>query len=164
MSLLTPGIGLIFWMTIVFGILFFVLWKFGLPVILKTMRDREQSIKESLEAADRAKVEMQKLQANNEVLLRQAQEEKDAIIKEARAMKEKIVREAENEAREVKESMIASARESINYEKLQAMTELKNQIANFAIDIAEDVLRQDLSNKAKSEEVVSKRVAELTII
>ncbi|MDR1725939.1 MAG: F0F1 ATP synthase subunit B [Bacteroidales bacterium] len=163
MGLLTPDFGLIFWMTVVFAILLFILWKFGFPVILKTIKDREQSIKTSLEAADKAKAEMKLLQANNEVLLKQAQDEKDTIIKEARAIKEKIIREAEAEAHNVKDRMIASARESINYEKLQAMTELKNQIANLAIEIAEDVLREELSNREKSNEIVAKRVKEITL-
>jgi F-type H+-transporting ATPase subunit b len=161
--ILTPGIGLILWQTLIFSVLLFVLWKFGFPIILKTIKDREQSIKQSLEAADRAKDEMKQLQANNEILLRQAQEEKESIIKEARAIKEKIIREAESEAHDVKDRMIASARENINYEKLQAMTELKNQIANLAIDIAEEVLRQELSDKTKSNELASKRVAEITL-
>ncbi|MDR1846716.1 MAG: F0F1 ATP synthase subunit B [Bacteroidales bacterium] len=161
MNLLTPGIGLIFWMTVVFGILLLILWFFAFPVITKTIKDREQSIRDSLEAAEKAKLEMQHLKADNEILLRQAQEEKEAIIKEARAIKEKIIREAEVDAMQVKERMITSARESINYEKLQAMTELKNQLAGLAISIAEDVLRQELSNYEKSNEIVEKRVAEI---
>ncbi|MDR0790136.1 MAG: F0F1 ATP synthase subunit B [Bacteroidales bacterium] len=163
MNLLTPGIGLIVWMTLVFLILLFVLGKFAFPVLLVTMKKRELSIKESLDAAAMAKEEMKHLQASNEVLLRQAQEEKDAIIKEARAIKEKMIREAEGEAHLVKERMLVSARESINYEKLQAMTELKNQIANLAIDIAEDVLKQELSDRNRSNEIVSQRVSEITL-
>ena len=163
LNILMPGLGLIVWMTLVFLILLFVLGKYGFPVILNTMKKREQSIKDSLEAAEKAKEEMKHLHASNEVLFRQAQEEKDAIIKEARAIKEKMLSEAENEAHLVKERMLIAARESINYEKLQAMSELKNQIAMLAIDIAEDVLRQELSDKARSNEIVSQRVSQITL-
>ena len=93
MGLLTPGLGLFFWMFLVFAVLLFVLGKFGWPVVLKMMRDREENIKLSLEAADRAKEEMQQLQCNNELLLKQAQEERDEMLKQTKLLKEKIIEE-----------------------------------------------------------------------
>ena len=99
MGLLTPGLGLFFWMFLVFAILLFVLGKFGWPVVLKMMRDREENIKLSLEAADRAKEEMQQLQCNNELLLKQAQEERDEMLKQTKLLKEKIIEEANQSAR-----------------------------------------------------------------
>lgn len=163
MGLLTPGLGLLVWMLITFSVLFFVLWKFGWPVMIKMMKDREENIKQSLEAADRAKIEMQQLQCNNELLLKQAQEERDEMLKETKALKEKMLEEAKINAQQEAQRIIMDAREAINYEKLHAMTELKNQIANLSIEIAEDLLKHELSDKQKSNEIIENRISEIKL-
>lgn len=163
MGLLTPGLGLLVWMLITFSVLFFVLWKFGWPVMIKMMKDREENIKQSLEAADRAKIEMQQLQCNNELLLKQAQEERDEMLKETKALKEKMLEEAKLNAQQEAQRIIMDAREAINYEKLHAMTELKNQIANLSIEIAEDLLKHELSDKQKSNEIIENRISEIKL-
>lgn len=163
MGLLTPGLGLLVWMLITFSVLFFVLWKFGWPVMIKMMKDREENIKQSLEAADRAKMEMQQLQCNNELLLKQAQEERDEMLKETKALKEKMLEEAKINAQQEAQRIIMDAREAINYEKLHAMTELKNQIANLSIEIAEDLLKHELSDKQKSNEIIENRISEIKL-
>lgn len=163
MGLLTPGLGLLVWMLITFSVLFFVLWKFGWPVMIKMMKDREDNIKQSLEAADRAKMEMQQLQCNNELLLKQAQEERDEMLKETKALKEKMLEEAKLNAQQEAQRIIMDAREAINYEKLHAMTELKNQIANLSIEIAEDLLKHELSDKQKSNEIIENRISEIKL-
>ena len=163
MGLLTPGLGLLFWMLLTFSVLFFVLWKFGWPVMIKMMKDREENIKQSLEAADRAKIEMQQLQCNNELLLKQAQEERDEMLKETKALKEKMLEEAKKNAQQEAQRIIMDAREAINYEKLHAMTELKNQIANLSIEIAEDLLKHELSDKQKSNEIIENRISEIKL-
>lgn len=163
MGLLTPGLGLLFWMLLTFSVLFFVLWKFGWPVMIKMMKDREENIKQSLEAADRAKIEMQQLQCNNELLLKQAQEERDEMLKETKALKEKMLEEAKLNAQQEAQRIIMDAREAINYEKLHAMTELKNQIANLSIEIAEDLLKHELSDKQKSNEIIENRISEIKL-
>ncbi len=161
MGLLTPGLGLLFWMCLSFAVLLFVLGKFGWPVIMKMMKEREESIKQSLEAADRAKEEMKHLQAGNEQLLKQAQEERDEMLRQTKILKEQIIEEAKAQAQEQARRIILSAKEEINYEKLHAMTELKNEIANLSIEIAEEVLKHELSDKAKSNEIIEKRIAEI---
>lgn len=163
MGLLTPELGLLVWMLITFSVLFFVLWKFGWPVMIKMMKDREENIKQSLEAADRAKIEMQQLQCNNELLLKQAQEERDEMLKETKALKEKMLEEAKLNAQQEAQRIIMDAREAINYEKLHAMTELKNQIANLSIEIAEDLLKHELSDKQKSNEIIENRISEIKL-
>lgn len=163
MGLLTPGLGLLVWMLITFSVLFFVLWKFGWPVMIKMMKDREENIKQSLEAADRAKIEMQQLQCDNELLLKQAQEERDEMLKETKALKEKMLEEAKLNAQQEAQRIIMDAREAINFEKLHAMTELKNQIANLSIEIAEDLLKHELSDKQKSNEIIENRISEIKL-
>lgn len=163
MGLLTPGLGLFVWMFLVFAILLFVLGKFGWPIVLKMMKDREENIKQSLEAADRAKEEMQQLQCNNELLLKQAQEERDEMLRQTKLLKEKIIEEAKQSAQQEAQRIILDAREAINYEKLHAMTELKNQIANLSIEIAEDLLMHELSDKARSNEIIEKRISEIKL-
>ena len=163
MGLLTPGLGLFVWMFLGFAILLFVLGKFGWPVVLKMMKDREENIKQSLEAADRAKEEMQQLQCNNELLLKQAQEERDEMLRQTKLLKEKIIEEAKQSAQQEAQRIILDAREAINYEKLHAMTELKNQIANLSIEIAEDLLMHELSDKARSNEIIEKRISEIKL-
>lgn len=163
MGLLTPGLGLLFWMLLTFSVLFFVLWKFGWPVMIKMMKDREENIKQSLEAADRAKMEMQQLQCDNELLLKQAQEERDEMLKETKALKEKMLEEAKLNAQQEAQRIITDAREAINFEKLHAMTELKNQIANLSIEIAEDLLKHELSDKQKSNEIIENRISEIKL-
>jgi len=127
------------------------------------MKDREENIKQSLEAADRAKEEMQQLQCNNELLLKQAQEERDEMLRQTKLLKEKIIEEAKQSAQQEAQRIILDAREAINYEKLHAMTELKNQIANLSIEIAEDLLMHELSDKARSNEIIEKRISEIKL-
>lgn len=161
MSLLTPGIGLIFWMTLTFLIILFILGKWGWPIVIKGLKKREQAINDSLQAAEKAKQEMANLKAGNEELLRQAQQERDNVLKEAREIKDKMISDAKLQAQEESNKIIASAKESINFEKMKAITEIKNQIANLSIDIAEKVLSNELEDKQKSEEIVSKEMEKI---
>lgn len=163
MGLLTPDLGLLFWMFLTFIILLVILGKFGWPVVMKMMKEREESIKQSLEAADRAKEEMKQLQCNNEQLLKQAQEERDEMLRQTKEIKEKMLEQAKEEAQMQAQKIILNARETINYEKLHAMTELKNQIANLSIEIAQDILQQELSDRAKSEEIIKKRISQIKL-
>lgn len=146
MSLVTPDIGLIFWMTLSFSILLFILGKFAWKPILKTLKDREDAIEESLNQAEKAREEMKQLKAHNEELLQQAKEERDAILKEARIIRDNIIEESRTKANQEYNRIIESAKESIHYEKMAAITELKNQIATLSIDIAEKILKEQLSD------------------
>ena len=114
MELITPGLGLLFWMTLTFLILLFILGKFGWPVITKMIAERETLIQNSLNEAQKARDEMEQLKFNNDVLLKQAMEERDDILKEARLLGETQKEEARLKAHEEAQRIIASARESIN--------------------------------------------------
>lgn len=155
MELIYPGLGLIFWMTLSFLLLLFILKKFAWKPILQSLHQREKKIDDALHAADLAREEMKKLQIDNEKLLRDARVEREKIIAEARDLKEKILEEARLKGTEEAQRMIESARESIRFEKLATLTELKNQVALLSIDIAEKVLEQDLEVSDKQKQLIS---------
>jgi F-type H+-transporting ATPase subunit b len=163
MELVTPGIGLLFWMTLSFGLLLFVLGKYAWKPILKALHDREDSIETALNAAEKAREDMQLLKADNELLLKQAREERDAMLRDARKMKEDILEEARSKANEQGQRIIESARESIQFEKMAAITELKNQIAVFSIEIAEKVIEQELSDKDKQKKFTEKLIDKIKL-
>ena len=146
MELITPDLGLLFWMTLAFGIVFFILAKFAFPVINNMLKQREEEINTALEKAERTHQEMEKLQADNELLLAQAREERDKILDEARQIHDKFIETAKMKANEEKERIIESARETIENEKMAAATEIKNQIAGFSIKVAEKVLQKELTS------------------
>jgi F-type H+-transporting ATPase subunit b len=154
MELITPGIGLVFWMVLSFSILLFLLKKFAWKPIISMLNERENTITEALDQAKIAREEMKALQANNEQLIILAKEERDAIIVEARHIREKMIEEAKLKANEESQRIIDSAKASINYEKMQAITELKNQVAQLSIDIAEKLLNDELDNKEKQNKMI----------
>jgi F-type H+-transporting ATPase subunit b len=127
---------------------------------LTAVEEREDGIKDALEAADKAKAEMQALNADNERILTQARIERDALLKEARDIKDKIVNDAKEQANSEADKILTSAKEQINNEKLKAITELKNTVATLSIDIAEKVLRSELSDKQKQEDLVENALKE----
>jgi F-type H+-transporting ATPase subunit b len=146
MELITPDFGLLFWMTLAFGIVFFILAKFAFPVINGMLKQREEEINTALEKAERTHQEMEKLQADNELLLAQAREERDKIIDEARQIHDKYIESAKIKANEEKERIIESAREMIEHDKMAAATEIKSQIAGFSIKVAEKILQKQLDS------------------
>ncbi len=161
MSLVKPEFGLIFWMLISFGIIFFLLAKFAWKPILAALSEREKSIEDALTAAENAKKEMANLQAGNEKLLAETRAERDAMLKEARDMKDAIVNEAKNKAKDEAEKLIEAARQAINTEKLAAMADIKNQVAELSLGIAEKVVRQNLSSDAAQKSLVADIVKDL---
>lgn len=163
MQLVSPGIGLIFWMTLSFGIVLYILGRFAWRPIMKGIHEREDSIEKALHAAEDAKREMLKLKAGNEQLLREAKEERDALMREARKTKENIIEEARVKANEEANRIIENARESIHYEKMAAISELKGQIAAISIEIAEKLVRQELSDKEKQHVLTEKLLNEVKI-
>lgn len=156
MELISPGLGLVFWMVISFSIVVYVLGKFAWKPILKSIKDREQSIENALLAAEKAKEEMKALIFNNEKLKKEALEERDALLSEARKIKDNIIEEAKLKAKEEYNRIIENAKESIAYEKIAAMTELKNQVAILSINIAEKVLEKELSEGTKQQDFLNK--------
>jgi F-type H+-transporting ATPase subunit b len=158
MELVSPGIGLIFWMTLIFALLIFILGKFAWKPIMKALREREGFIEESLHAADKAKEEMKELKFSNEKLLQEAKEERDAILREARKIKDSIIDEAKLKANEEADRIVENAKVRIENEKMAAMTDLKNQIATASINIAERILERELSEKDKQEKYVKQLI------
>ena len=144
--MIEPGIGLLFWMTLTFIILLFLLAKFAWKPILNAVNDREVSIIDALNQAKLAKQEMEQLKEDNERILREARAERDGILKEARDMKDKIVNQAKDSAKVEGEKMIEAARQSIQTEKNAAMADIKTQIGTLSVSIAENILKQKLDN------------------
>lgn len=161
MELVKPAFGLIFWMLISFGIIVFLLKKFAWPVILKALDERERSIADALNSAMRAKEEMASLKADNEKLLLEARNQRDIILKEARDAKDAIINDAKFKATEEADRLRKIAREDIQNEKMAAITDLKNQVAALSIQIAEKVIRQQLSTDEKQKALVADLLKEV---
>jgi F-type H+-transporting ATPase subunit b len=155
MQLVTPAIGLMFWTIVIFILLLVILKKFAWKPILKAVDDRNSSIEDALSAAEKAKEEMAELSSNNEKILSEARIERDAIIKEAREIKEKTIADAKAVASDEAEKIIVSAKEQINNEKMKAMTELKNQVADIAINMAEKIIQSELKDTEKQKNIIS---------
>ena len=156
--LINPGLGTFVWMLVSFGILAFILIKWGWPMILKALKSREEAIANSLNEAAKAREEMKELVAHNEELLRQAKIERDEMLRNARVASDQIVEEARAKATAEADRIVEAARENINYEKLKAMHELKNQIANLSIEIAEKLIRAELSDKSKADALIQREL------
>lgn len=157
------SVGLFFWQTLLFLVLLFLLKKYAWKPILNAVNEREKSIEDALNKAEEAKKEMAELVSANEDLLKEARVERDEILKEARSLKDKIIAEAKAKANEDAERIVASARESIQHEKMAAVTELKNQVAVLSIEIAEKILKQELSSEAKQSSMISSVVNEIQL-
>ena len=160
MELVTPAIGLIFWTTVVFTLLVLLLKKFAWKPILSAVDERNKSIKDSLAQAEKARSEMSELTANNEKIIAQAKVDRDIILKEARDMKSEIISEAKDKANIEAEKLVSTAKEQILNEKMKAITELKNYVADLSIEMAEKILISELSDVAKQKELVSKALKE----
>ncbi len=152
--------GLFFWQMVIFVGLILLLKKFAWKPILDAVNDREEGIKNALLAAENAKKDMQNLKADNEKLLVEARAERDLMIKEAREIKEKMIADAKSEAQAQGEKMIESAKASIESEKNAAMAELKNQVSSLSLEIAETLLKEELSNKEAQTKLVEKMLGD----
>jgi len=163
MDLITPEFGLVFWTLITFLILLFILRKFAWKPILGAVSDREEGIKDALASAEKARREMENLTADNERILQEARAEREAMLKDARDMKNKMITDAKEEAQEQANKMIEQAQAAIESEKKAAMAELKSHVAGLSIDIAEKVVRKELSNKGSQEKLVEEMLGEATL-
>ena len=155
MDLITPSVGLIFWTAVVFIILLVLLRSLAWKPILSAVKEREQSIEDALNAAKKAKEEMALLNAQNEKIMKEARAERDAILKEAREMKENIINEAKNSATVEANKLIENAKSAIQNEKASAMADIKNQVGQLSIEIAEKILTKELSDKSAQEALVN---------
>lgn len=145
MDLLTPELGLFFWTLVAFLAVFFILKKFAWKPILTSLNERETGIAQSIAAAERVKNEMSQLQAENEKVMIQAREERSAMLKEAKETRDRIVNEAKDAAKVEANKIISDAQLQIQQSKMAALTEVKNEIGNLAVEVAEKILRKQLS-------------------
>ncbi len=148
-GLLSVSVGTVFWASISFLIVFFLLYKMAWTPILQSLKDREEGISNALNEAERARKEMAKLQAGNEDLLRQARDERDNILKDAKAIADKMRAEALAKTQADADRMLAAARAEIENQKKAAITELKNSVATLSVDIAEKLVREKLTDAEK---------------
>ncbi len=149
--------------TVLFLILIGLMVKFAWKPILNALNDREEGIKDALDKAEKAREEMQNINADNERILKEARSERDSMLKEARELKDAMISEAKEEARTQANKMIEQAKTTIENEKLAAITDLKNQVADLSIDIAEKVVRKELSTKGKQLELVEEMLGDVTL-
>lgn len=163
MQLLTPGIGLIIWQTIVFVLLFLLLAKLAWKPIINSLKDRERSIQDALDTAEKARHEMSQLRSDNERLLNEAREERDRILREAREIAAKMREEGQLEARKASDKIIEDARAAINVEKQAALKEVRVQVAMFSLEIAEKLMKKNLSNDKAQKELVDSYLKDLKV-
>jgi len=161
--LINPGLGTFFFMLIAFALLVFILGKWGWPLMLKTLKQREEEIANSLSAAEKAREEMRMLKAGNEELLQQAKREREEMLLSARLASEEVVEKAKATATEEANRIIENAKESINYEKLKAMHELRNEIGNISIEIAEKLLRGELADKTRANALIEEELNRISL-
>lgn len=155
--------GLFFWQVIIFVLLIILLKKFAWKPILDSVNTREQGIKDALASAEAARKEMHNLQADNQRILQEARMERDTMIKEAREIKEKMIADAKAEAQAEGAKMIEQAKASINAEKNAAMAELKAQVSGLSLEIAEKILKNELSNREAQTSLVEKMLGEVKL-
>ena len=152
--------GLFIWQVVVFIALIFLLKKFAWGPILTAVKDREDSIVSALKSAEKARTEMQALQSDNDKILRQAREERENILKEGRTIRDNMVNEAKDAASAEADKIVASAKAQIENDKNKAIHELKNQVADLSLSIAEKILRSELSDTGKQKELVEAAINE----
>ncbi|ATA89655.1 F0F1 ATP synthase subunit B [Capnocytophaga stomatis] len=154
---------LLFWATLIFIVLLFLLSKFAWKPILSAVKQREDSINNALEAAEEARKQMANLKADNERLLAEARAERDAMLKEAKELKDKIVAEAKDEAQKEGQKLIEQARQAIDSEKKVAVAQLKDQVASLSIEIAEKVMKSELSDQKKQTALIDEYLKGATL-
>jgi len=161
MDLLTPAFGLLFWTLIAFLIAFFILKKFAWPAIINGLNEREKTIADSLATAERIKAEMAQLKNENEAIMAQTREERAQILKEAKEIKDKIINDAREQAKFEANKIIVEANNAIQNQKMAALTDVKNQIGNMVIEVAEKVIRRELAPKAEQDSYIHKLADDL---
>ena len=157
------SLGLSVWQTVLFVGLLFLLKKYAWGPILSAVNEREAGIKDALNLAEKAKMEMENLQADNQKLLKEARAEREAMLKEARELKSSMIESAKTEAKEEANKLVANAQAAIETEKKAAIADLKSVVAELSISIAETVVREELSDKSKQEKLVESMLKDATL-
>jgi F-type H+-transporting ATPase subunit b len=156
MELLLPSLGLLFWTLIAFIIVFLILRKFAWKPILGSLKEREENIAQSISTAQQVKAEMAQLKSENENLLAKAREERSMMIKEAKETGDRMINDAKEKAKTEYDRIMKDAHAAIEQQKMAALTDVKNQVGNLVIEVAEKVLRRELNNKAEQETYIRK--------
>ena len=156
MDLVQPQLGLIFWTTLIFILLVLILKKYAWSPILTAVDKRNKDIEESLKLAEKAKEEMAQLTAGNEKIIQEAKKEREALLKDARETKRQIIDDAKSQANKEADKIIVLAKDQITNEKLKAITELKNHVAGLSIEMAEKIVKSELSEKEKHKKFIEK--------
>ena len=160
MDLLLPDFGLLFWMTLVFLIVFAIMWKAGFPAIIKMVNDRKAYIDESLKKAHEANEKLANIQKEGESMLKQAREQQAAILKEASETRDAIVEKAQDKAREEGARLLSDAKAQIETEKQNAIREIRTQVAELSVQIAEKVLKAKLSDDKAQMDMINRLLDE----
>jgi F-type H+-transporting ATPase subunit b len=163
MELVTPSIGLLFWSALAFFILLFVLGKFAWKPITQALKEREDSIDEALKSAEVARLQLESLKTDNQRLLNEARVERDKLLKEANEIKDQILAKAKSDAKSEGDKMITAAKEAIEMEKVNAMNQLKTQVANLTVDLAEKILRKKMEDRSQQEVFVNDSLKNITL-
>ncbi len=164
MDLVTPGVGLVFWTTLTFIILLVILGKFAWPVITKAIAKREAYIADAIKKADEVNIQIEKIKEERRAILAEAKEEQNMILKEVNALKEKLIQEAKDQAQAEATKMIENAKASILQEQEKALKGIKNQVAMISIDIAEKVLRKNLSQEKAQTDYINTLMEDISVL
>jgi F-type H+-transporting ATPase subunit b len=162
-SLATPAIGTIFWTTIIFGLLLVLLRVFAWKPIMGAIKAREDSIKGSLEAADEARRDMERLQADNEAIMKEARKERDSLMKEARDSRDKMIAEAKNQAKTEADKIVEKARIGIEKEKSAAIADIRDHVADLSVEIAEKILRESLKDTPEQDRLINRLLDDIDL-
>lgn len=162
-SLTTPAIGTVVWTTLIFTLFFLILSKFAWKPILNAVKARDEMIKGSLAAAEKAREDMTRLQSDNEAILRKAREEREVILKDARDIRDKLISEAKDKASEEAEKIVEKARLNIESEKRKALSEIHDQVATLSVDIASKLLGEQLKKTGEQEKLIDNYLKEIGV-
>ena len=160
MNLVTPDFGLLFWMVVIFGIVFFLLWKFGFPVITDMVDKRSAKIAQSLRDADEIAARMEEWKGEHARMMEETRKQQSEIIREATETRAKIISEAKAQAKQEADSMIASAKVQIEAEKESALRDVRREIAVLGVEVAEKILRHELSDTGSQRAFIDSLVDE----
>lgn len=163
MELLTPGTGLLFWQVVVFVALFFLLSKMAWKPILSSLKERETSIQQALDSAEKAKLEMASLKSDNEKLLKEAREERDKILREAREAANRLHEQAQTDAKKNADRIVEDAKAVINIEKQAALRDVRAQVAKFSLEIAEKLIKKNLVEDKAQKELADSFIKDLKL-
>ena len=163
MSLITPDFGLFFWMTVVFLVVLFILWKYGFPVIIKMVDERKAFIDDSLRKAHEANERLANIQKEGESILQEAREKQAQILKEAAETRDAIVEKAQDKARQEGARLLDEAKAAIEQEKKNAIADIRKQVATLSVEIAEKVLRHNLGDDKAQMDLIERMLDEVSV-